>query len=187
MVKIAAISILVVLLCITGAASATIFTVELPGLVGELEEYPNGSTASFDFGTSFLSIDEVRIRMSGTIVPFSNFPEIEVYMNPGIGSTYVFLHPLEGPFDIEKAFKLKYGATWDFLLDGIGEVNADLGWPVHPACGFNLTMEHPSVEITEAYIIVEGVVPEPTIFYFIALGGLWIVRKFSREIVEIGK
>jgi len=181
--KIAAISSLVVLFGITAAASATIVTIELPGLIGDLKAYPNGSTDVFDFGTAFLSIDEVRIRMSGTITPFSDLPEIVVYMNPGVGSTYAFLHALESPFDVEGTFVLRNGATWDFLLDGIGEVNADLSWPVYPASGVKVTMEHPSVEISEAYITVEGVVPEPATFCFLALGGFWIGRKFFRKIV----
>jgi hypothetical protein len=181
MCKIASISGLVLMLGMYGSTSATIFTVELPGLVGELEPYPNGSTDSFDFGTSFLSIDEVRIRMSGTIEPFSELPAIHVYIFPGVGSCFTDLHPMESPFNIEQAFKLKYGATYDFLLDGIGEVNADLVWAVQPTWGVNLTMEHPSVEISEAYITVEGVVPEPSSILSLILGVILLKRRMLKE------
>ncbi len=130
--KIVAISVLVVLFGITGAASATTVTIELPELVGELEPYPNHPTATFDFGTSFLSIDEVSIRMSGTFTPgvvhslitgesWDATPEILLYIQRGVGT---FLHPLESPFDVEQIFELDLGATWDFLLDGKGEVSA---------------------------------------------------------------
>lgn len=60
---------LIVLLAAMSFADATTVTIELPDLVGELHQYPNGSVAVFDFGTSFLQIDEVRIQLTGTFTP----------------------------------------------------------------------------------------------------------------------
>lgn len=168
----------ILILLITGNVSATLFTVELPELVGELQPYPNGSTASFDFGTSFLQIDEVYIRMKGTVTPFS-YPEISVYMDPGVGSCFTFLHPLESPFDVEETFTLRYGATWDFLLDGKGEVTADLCWPITPL--EQVLETSPTVEISEAYLTIEGVIPEPSTFCFLLVGSFWLGRKPFRK------
>lgn len=185
--KIAAISVLVVLFGITGAASATIFTIELPGLVGELEPYPNHPTAEFDFGTSFLSIDEVRIQLIGTFTPrvvssmitvesLELTPEIELYMDPGIGSCYVFVYPLESPFDVEGIFALRHDATWDFLLDGTDEVAAYLGWGVI-ATGGDVTTTLGSVEVSQAYLTVEGVIPEPATVFLLAFGAVMMRKK----------
>jgi len=173
--KIAAISVLVMLFGISGVASATILTIELPGLVGDLEPYPNHPTATFDFGTSFLSIDEVSIRMSGTFTPgvvhsvitgesWDANPEILLYIQRGVGT---FLHPLESPFDAEQIFELDLGATWDFLLDGKGEVSAYLGWGGGTP---SLIITPGFVEISQAYITVEGVVPEPATILLLGLG-----------------
>ena len=148
------------LLILTGAASATTVTVELPELVGPLEPYPNQPTAAFDLGISFLSINEVRIQVSGTFTPgvrrlvttgetWDATPEIELYMQRGV---VTYLHPLESPFDVEKRFELDLGATWDFLPDGTGEVAAYLGWGVVGAS--YLTITPGSVEITGAYLKV---------------------------------
>jgi hypothetical protein len=90
-------------------------------------------------------------------------------MDPGVGSCYAFLNPLESPFDIEKQFLLRYGASWDFLFDGKGVVNADLIWPISD--------EPPStVEISEAYLTVEGIIPEPASLLLFGLSGFLLAR-----------
>lgn len=168
---------IMLVLSLAGTGSAETFTVELPELIGDLQPYPNGSSASFDFGTTFLQIDQVSIRMKGTNTPFS-FPEINVYMDPGVGSCYAFLHPLESPFDVEEPFLLKYGASWDFLLDGKGIVNADLIWPMS---GDQILETPPTVEISEAYLTVEGVIPEPSTFCFLLMGIFCSTCKLFRK------
>jgi len=190
--KIAAISVLVVLFGITGAASGTIFTIELPELVGELEPYPNHPTAAFDFGTSFLSIDEVRIQLSGIFTPrvvrssitgesLELTPEIELYMDPGVGYCSVFVYPLESPFDVEGTFVLRHVATWDFLLDGTDELTAGLLWGVSVG---GVTITPGSVEISQAYLTVEGVIPEPATLFLVGLGGLFLVRRREKHIED---
>jgi hypothetical protein len=62
----AILTVLFMLFGITGAASATIFTIELPELAGELESYPNNPTVVFDFETPFLSIEKTQIHVIGT-------------------------------------------------------------------------------------------------------------------------
>lgn len=175
--KIITIALIGLVLSLVGTSSAETFTVELPELIGDLQPYPNGSSASFDFGTTFLQIDQVSIRIKGTNTPFL-FPEINAYMDPGVGSCYTFLNPLESPFDIEKQFLLRYGASWDFLLDGKGIVNADLIWPISGG----QAIETPStVEISEAYLTIEGVIPEPSTLCFLLMGSFWITYKPLRK------
>ena len=188
--KIVSIIVLVLLIWITGTASATIFTIELPGLIGELKPFPNGSTDVFDFGTDFLSIDEVRIRMSGTFTPaqarsiisgelFDVLPGIEVYMDPGVGSCFTDLNLQQSPFNIEKSFNLKYGATWDFLLDGTDQLTAILYTQPIPARSVFVTP--PTAEISEAYIIIEGVIPEPATVLLLGFGILLLKRRTCND------
>jgi hypothetical protein len=197
--KIAAICVLFVLFGITGAASATIFTIELPELVGELESYPNNPTVAFDFETPFLSIEEARIHLIGTASEglaygdgifnpsdklFNYLPFIEIFMYPDTGSCYTHTYSLDGLFDIDIPFALKYGATWDFLLDGQGQITANrardnilLGPDVEPA----------SVEIFEAHLVVEGTIPEPCSLVLLGSGfmGIILARKKDASVASI--
>ena len=161
-----------------GANSAETVTIELPEFVGELNSYPNEPVADFDFGVSFLQIDVVRIQISGTFTTAVGrnvvtgqtqeiYPEIELYTDPGVGSCFTFLHPLEIPFDVEGTLKLKYGATWDFLLDGKGQVSAYLDWGV---VGPDIIVTPGSVEISKAYLTIEGTIPEPTTISLVSMG-----------------
>jgi len=95
-------------------------------------------------------------------------PEIELYMDPGVGSCFTFLNPWESPFNIEEPFALKHGATWDFLLDGTGQVNANLGWGGFIEGWVIATL--PTVQVSEAYLTIEGVVPEPATVLLLAMG-----------------
>jgi len=199
MFKIAAISVLVMLFGITGAASATTFTIELPGLVGELEPYPNNPTIAFDFETSFLSIEEARIHVIGTASKglaygdgifnpgdqlFEYFPFIEIFMYPDTGSCYTHTYSLDGLFDIDIPFALKYGATWDFLLDGQGQITAN---PVPDDLLLGPVVEPASVEIFEAYLVVEGTIPEPCSLVLLGAGfmGIILARKKGASVASI--
>jgi hypothetical protein len=192
MCKITAISALVLLLGMSGAASATIFTIELAGLVGELDSYPNNPTASFDFETYFLSIDETRIHVIGTASEglaygdgifnpgdqlFNYLPFIEIFMYPDSGSCYTHTYSLDGLFDIDIPFALEYGATWDFLLDGQGQITAN---PVPDNLLLGPILEPASVEIFEAYLVVEGTIPEPATILLLALGIIIVRIKNNR-------
>jgi len=176
------ITVVVILLKITGAGLAVTVTVELPELVGELQPYPNHPTAAFDLGTSFLLIDEVLVQMSGMFTPgvghsmitgesWELTPEIELEMDPGVGYCYVFVHSSESPFDVTGILQLKHDATWDFLLDGKGQVTAYLGWG---GAIPEVSIIAGSVQISGAHIIVEGVVPEPATVLLLVVGIVWI-------------
>ena len=187
--KIAAITTLVLLLVIAGAASAETFTIELPELVGELEPYPNGSTAVFDFGTSFLSIDEVRIQASGTFTLGSAHgggwdnpvdvwtdvhPTISIYMDLEPGFAGRDLSSFESPFVIE-LLDLVFGATWDSLLDGTEQLRAELSY----GCFIDdwVIATWPTLQISEAHLTIEGVVPEPATVLLLAMGTVWVRAK----------
>jgi len=183
--KIVAITALFLLLSQTGTISAVTIAIELPELVGELQQYPNGSSAEFNFETSFLQIDEVSIQLNGTFTPglaqgdgdelLEVPPEIEIYTDPGEGLCGVILHPVESPFTLDEAFQRWFGATWDFLLDGQGELTANLTW------GSGWTIETPpTVELTDAYLTVQGTVPEPSTFVFFVLVGVVLCQKHRR-------
>ena len=171
---------------IASLTSAETYTVDLPELVGLYDENDTSKTATFDFETTFIQIDEVRISMNGTFTPGTAHgdgiwnpidelidlpPEIHLYMDPGIGSCFTFMHPSESPFDIEEIFEIKFGATWDFLLDGTDEVNAELG----VGGGIGWVIETwPTFDVSEAYLTFEGIIPEPSTFLLLLFGALGI-------------
>jgi len=171
------------------AGSAETVTIELPEFVGELQTYPNGPTADFELGVSFLQIDVVRIQMSGIFTPAVGLnvvtgqtreilPEIELYTDPGVGSCFTFLYPVESPFDVEGTLRLKYGATWDFLLDGKGRVSAYLGWGIGGPD--NIIVTPGSVEVSQAYLTIEGTIPEPTTLCLLSVGVVVVRFKYFR-------
>lgn len=169
----------VALLLVSGAAQATVVSIELPGLATEIGQYPDVSVADFDFGTSFLSIDEVQIHAVGTASAgtaygdgtynpvdqlFSEPPELRFSMDAGSGSCYARTGEIDGLFDVKMPFVLKYGATWDFLLDGQDQI--DVSW-LYSNLLIGTIEQSASSELFEAYLVIEGTVPEPaTIFLF---------------------
>jgi hypothetical protein len=178
----------------TSPGIAETLTIELPDLVGDLEPPPSGSSAAFDFGTYFIDVEQVRIDLRGTFTPGSahgdgvQFPvdewfevpaEIEVTMEPGVGSCFTFLNPLESPFNMQQAFELHHGASWDFLLDGTDEVTAYSNTPI---MGGKVVVTPPTVEISEAYLVLEGVVPEPATLVLLAMGALCLQAKYGKRL-----
>jgi hypothetical protein len=162
------------------SAAAETFIVELPGLVGELPESPNGLTAAFDFGVGFLSIDEVRIQASGTFTPgeiinvgggpISDLPpNLGFYMkaNPGWASSSII--PYTSPFyDLEDPMGLLLGANWDFLLDGNDVITASLSYG---GTGDTVILSPPTGQLSEVYLIIEGTqIPEPATLSVLLLG-----------------
>jgi hypothetical protein len=181
-----------VLSVMSAASSGDTFAVPLPELTGPY--YPWGSaTASFDFGTSFQSIEEVRIHWAGTLTPglghgdgiempedvwFSWPTEIGAVMNPPDPSLWhAYAGPYDGPFEIEQPFEPFPGSTWDFLLDGQGDVTVFLD-PMIVIGGVMVTP--PTGEITDAYLVVEGIVPEPAMSWLLPLLALGLPRRARR-------
>ena len=174
----------VVLFIASSPANAEIFTVELPEFLGPWEDETYMKTASFDFGTSFVEIYDVRLQLGGTstlgsahgdglIVPedeWIDFPRgFEAYMDVGGDVWGMGFSVHEGPFLAEESFEPSFGSTWDFLLDGSDEATLRLGG----GFGFGwIVVTEPTADISEAYLIVDGIVPEPATILLFGLGGL---------------
>ena len=148
-------------------AGATL-TVGSPGLEGAYQGSGGSRTDHFDFGVSFISIDEVRIGWTGTITPGEGhgdgveMPADEwfewpacfyaVMDPPGLGTWTAFAQG--SSFSTEGPFSAQGGATWGFLLDGAGEIDVILE-PAIVIGGVMVTP--PSGEISNAYLVIDGV------------------------------
>ncbi|MHC4498056.1 MAG: PEP-CTERM sorting domain-containing protein [Planctomycetota bacterium] len=193
--KIAAISVLVVLLSITGAEADI---VELP-LACE-GQYITGEwwEMDFDLGVTFTEISNVYIDWSGEIMaglaynypspgpqPFPCDVGLLAYLghNPYARLTEVYggeaTYPEPEGFDSRIEFELLGATTWSDLLDGQGTI--EIGYVV--LGGPYLRYVEPGyVELSSAILVVEGTpVPEPATVIFLALGvlGLCVGRRKS--------
>jgi len=93
-------------------------------------------------------------------------------MDPGDGWWGMGLTVSESPFLLEESFESGSGATWDFLLDGTDDVTLDFYW------GFGIDawviVTDPTADISEAYLVIDGVVPEPATIFLFAMGAIAI-------------
>jgi hypothetical protein len=177
----------IVLAICSASASAEIFTVELPEFLGTLDESTYMKTTTFDFGTSFFEIYDVSIQLEGTCtfgsahgdgvwIPEDEWTDVHPHfgfaMDPPDGLCGVGVIVEESPFVIDEPLGLLFGATWDFLLDGTDHVTLDFNW------GFGIDgwviVTTPTADITEAYLIVDGIVPEPATILLFAIGAIAI-------------
>jgi hypothetical protein len=158
---------LVVLAVFRAGTFGQTVTIELPDLVGPLE-INNPKMQVVDLGVTFLSIEEVRFGCSGTITPglgcgdgverpvfpyFEMPGEIEGYMNTDPGFWSCWIGPYDGYFSDEETFRGHFHPTWDFLLDGQGQVVVSLV----TIGGVGIVMlVPPTATITEAWLTVRG-------------------------------
>ncbi len=147
--------------------AAETFTVELPGLVGAYQGGGFNWPYQFDLGVSFTSIDEVRIGWTGTITPGTAHGDgVEIPWDEWFewdGQFFALLDPPgsgrwtaavgDSSFSTEQPFS-SYGATWDFLLDGAGEIDVNLESAILFG-GVGVTP--PSGELSTAYLVIEGI------------------------------
>ena len=182
--------------------AATTFTAGLPSLEGPYEGGGGSRTANFDFGVSFISIDEVRIGWTGTIILGEGHGDgVEMPANEWFewpGRFYAVMNP-PGPgtwpasaqgssFSTEEPFSAQGGATWDFLLDGAGEIDVNLE-PEIVIGGVMVTP--PSGQISNAYLVIEGVseadIPTVSQWGLVAMAllvltaGTLVFRKMKRQ------
>ena len=186
-INLAGIVIVSILLLAGPTANAEIFTVELPEFTGPLTEKWTTKTESFDFGVSFLQINQVRIQLIGTFTPgtahgngiwvpedeWIDVPGIfEGLMNSGTGWWGFGTTVYESPLIVDERFEHGSGATWDFLLDGSGEATLMFWWgsPI-PEWPYIIVTD-PAADISEAYLVVDGIVPEPATLLILGAGCL---------------
>jgi hypothetical protein len=170
--------------------NADLFQIPLPELVGE-NQAPGNIDFSFDFGTSFTQINDLQIQIIGTYTPgqthgdgqwvpadqiFELHPHIGIFVIPDEGLYVARLYPDESPYDLSESFELKYDATWDSLFDGAGQGQVSLG----RAITGNIVDFEPTVDISEAYLIVDGVVPEPCSILLLG-SGLYGIRRIKKQ------
>ena len=155
-----------ILVLLSAVAQASSVNVPLPGAVGSVPK-----TVSFNAGTSFKHIDEVRLRCNGSITyglgcgdgverpvfPYFAWPaKVEADMDPpGTGIWVAEFGSGEGPFNQEKAFEDIIPTTWDFLLDGQADLYIYKS-SVVVIGGIMLTP--PSASISQATLIIKGTV-----------------------------
>ena len=141
---------------------------KLPTLEGVYESGEN-RTASFDLGTSLFTIDEVRIGWVGNIAEgighgdgvelpsdywFEWSADFVAWMDPP-GDEYWAAHTGSATlFETEEPFEAFGADTWDFLLDGEGEISVHLAEDIVVG---GVMVTPPSGELTDVYLVVDGV------------------------------
>jgi len=200
MVKIAAISVLVVLFGITAANAAI---VELPlACEGSYDVNSVPWEMNFDLGVTFTEISHVYIDWSGEIKaglatdpmvpgpqPFPLDVGISAYLGanpwPRLAAVYggEATYPEPEGFDLQSEFGLPGATTWSDLLDGQGTIKIGhviLGGP------YLAYVEFGFVDLSSATLIIEGTpVPEPATVLSLCLGILLLnKRTFNDRIAQ---
>ena len=190
MIKRAIITAAVVIAVSAGSAFAVAITVPLPGLEGQVAENPGLVSAIVNAGTSFISIQNVRIVCNGNmsagissiVVNYREmimeseefFGEAKLSMSTGFGTLYAYLQ--KDDFGEEMSFSYYTGrrGNWDFLLDGQAEITARMYGSDAPGT----ILMRSRATITDAYLIIEGTpVPEPMTILLVGLGGLMLRKR----------
>jgi len=153
--------------------------------------------ADFDLGIQFFEISNVYIDWAGEITaglaidyrnPDETFPlEVGIYASlggsPFTRSTKVWggetTYPAPELFDCQSEFELVGvvgGSTWSDLLDGQGTITIEYHELIML---YGRYVEHGSVTVERAVLIVDGVIPEPTTLFLLIVGVLGLRVKYS--------
>jgi len=188
--KIDAISVLVVLLGITGADAAI---VELPLACEGKYTLEQTWTTDFDIGVTFTEISNIYIDWSGSIraefvedlVTSDRFPmdaqfiadlyDLVTHDFCGRASlrTGAATYPNPEPFDLQSTFS---NGGWSMLLDGQGTIEIGFWGVVRP--GTYITIEEPIGQLNSATLIFEETLdPEPATLFLLAFGAVMMKKK----------
>jgi hypothetical protein len=164
--KTCALSVFFIVIFSLATTQASSVKVPLPGAAGSLPK-----TISFNAGTSFKHIDEVRLKCSGSItyglgcgdgverpvLPYFEWPaQVEASMDPpGIGMWTAYFGSSEGPFNQEKIFDDIIPTTWDFLLDGQADLYINKSSVI--VIG-GIMLRPPSASVSQATLTIKGTV-----------------------------
>ena len=149
----------------------------------------------FDLGVEFVEISNVYIDWSGEITgglaidyrkPDEPFPlevAISSYLDVPIdagasiwgGET---TYPEPESFDCQSDLELFGLGTWSSLLDG--QATISLYYEGLIIIGGRY-VESGSIVLDRANLVIEGVIPEPSAFSILLLGGSWMGRKFLKN------
>ena len=147
-----------------------VIEVALPGLAGS---YVAGGdrTAEFDLGQELDSVHAVSISWQGSISPglghgdgvwipedewFEWSAEFMASMDPDPpqnGFWYAWVGPVDGSFDEVTPFDSFGSAGWEFLLDGVGQIEVELA-PAISIGGVMVTP--PSGHISTATLLIDA-------------------------------
>jgi hypothetical protein len=161
-----ALSVLFIVIVSLAIVEASSISVPLPGAIGSLPK-----NVSFNAGTNFKHIDEVRLHCIGSttagigcgdgverpVYPYFDVPGyVGAYMDPpGTGMWIADFGYGDGPFNQEDIFEYILPATWDFLLDGQAELSLRIKTVVIIG---GIILVPPSGSISQATLTIKGTV-----------------------------
>ena len=169
MIKLFLISILLLFIVISNSEAA-IIEVPIPEFVDSITIFDNYRIASFDLGTPLDTIYDAWIYLSGNITygwgkccqpwpweegHFETLPgKFSAGMNQRSFEAQVY-PPNEGEFQLQVQFE-SANPNWEFLKDGIGEVELKFKIPYIIACPVILIFRQPTSRIYEAKLIINA-------------------------------
>jgi hypothetical protein len=170
------------------AAGASGEFIELPlNCAGTYDFNTPAWTSDFDLGVTFSEISHVYIDWSGEITaglairytdtcnPFPRDVGIKAGFYPPLRTAEVWggegTYPVPEPFDVLSQIG---GTNWSDLLDGKANIEVEYDEIIML---YGEYIEHGSVVLDEATLIVEGtVVPEPATLTLLGLGGIFLKK-----------
>jgi hypothetical protein len=185
------------LILLAGSSLVSADIVELPlDCAGVYDSNTPAWTLNFDLGISFTDMSHVYIDWSGDITgalardypnPDNIFP-IDVAIGSYLGSAPNWRHTdfwageatYPAPQLLDARSEFFYGSMpWSELFDGQGKITIEYLEAIIPGS----YIEHGSVDLTSATLVVDGtVVPEPATLFLLAIGTVCLQAKYRKKL-----